>query len=193
MNSAEILSIQEIQTVLSHLRKKKHYNGKQNLVIFRLSCCCGLRRCEIAGLNVGDLIVTGDRPCIRVRKAIAKGKKARLVPLWWDSGTLEDLTRWKSGRLAFINNPNQPFISSMLGTRYTPANVGKHFKTAIGVLGDERVSQISIHSGRHTFCSLALAGGRSLVEVRDAAGHASISTTSIYLHSVNSDCPDLFR
>jgi hypothetical protein len=35
--------------------------------------------------------------------------------------------------------------------------------------------------GRHAFISHALAGGRSLAEVRAAAGHATLLTTSVYL------------
>jgi site-specific recombinase XerD len=34
----------------------------------------------------------------------------------------------------------------------------------------------------HTFISHALAGGRTLAEVRDAAGHSNVSITSGYLH-----------
>jgi site-specific recombinase XerD len=45
----------------------------------------------------------------------------------------------------------------------------------------------TVHDGRHTFVSLSLNGGRSLAEVRDAAGHSSISTTSVYTHCVPDD------
>ena len=38
------------------------------------------------------------------------------------------------------------------------------------------------HLGRRTFIGHALAGGRSLAEVRNAAGHANVSVTSCYLH-----------
>ncbi len=41
--------------------------------------------------------------------------------------------------------------------------------------------------GHHSFVSHALAGGRSLAEVRDAAGHANIATTSVYLHIATDD------
>ena len=34
----------------------------------------------------------------------------------------------------------------------------------------------------HTFISHALAGGRTLAEVRDAAGHSNVTVTSGYLH-----------
>jgi integrase len=50
------------------------------------------------------------------------------------------------------------------------------------VLGAERLESLTIHRGRHTFISHAQSGGRTLVEVRDAAGHANVSITSGYLH-----------
>jgi integrase len=54
--------------------------------------------------------------------------------------------------------------------------------SACKVLGPERLQSLTTHDGRHTFISHALAGGRTLAEVRDAAGHASIATTSVYTH-----------
>ena len=50
------------------------------------------------------------------------------------------------------------------------------------MLGLARLTTLTIHHGRHTFISHALAGGRTLAEVRDAAGHANVSITSAYLH-----------
>ena len=50
------------------------------------------------------------------------------------------------------------------------------------MLGYPRLRTLTIHHGRHTFISHALAGGRTLAEVREAAGHSNVSTTSIYLH-----------
>ena len=54
--------------------------------------------------------------------------------------------------------------------------------TACRVLGMERQTTLTIHHGRHTFISHALAGGRTLAEVRDAAGHSNVAVTSAYLH-----------
>ncbi|MBI3465497.1 MAG: tyrosine-type recombinase/integrase [Planctomycetes bacterium] len=56
------------------------------------------------------------------------------------------------------------------------------FLTGCKVLGLERLRTLTIHHGRHTFVSHALAGGRSLAEVKSAVGHASLLTTSAYLH-----------
>jgi integrase len=63
-------------------------------------------------------------------------------------------------------------------------------------LGKERLATLTIHLGRHTFISHALAGGRSLAEVRDAPGHAKVAITSNYLHvAVDEDAAvgDLLR
>ena len=42
---------------------------------------------------------------------------------------------------------------------------------------------LAIHHGCHTFISHALAGGRTLAEVRDAVGHGNVTITSGYLHA----------
>ena len=62
-------------------------------------------------------------------------------------------------------------------------NLSRRFKQAIKVLGADCYS--SIHNGRHSFASIALAVGRTLPEVRDALGHRNISTTSVYLHALD--------
>lgn len=45
-----------------------------------------------------------------------------------------------------------------------------------------RLEHLTIHHGRPGFISHALAGGRTLAEVRDAAGHSNVTITSGYLH-----------
>lgn len=58
----------------------------------------------------------------------------------------------------------------------------RRFLTVCKVPGRERLRTLTIHHGRYTFVSHALAGGRTLAEVRDAAGHSSVLLTSIYPH-----------
>jgi len=122
-----------------------------------------------------------------------------MVPLWWDSGTLADLAKWKAERLRLGATPDAPFVASLcLGrpmktlSRHT---LRRRFRTACKVLGRERLETLTIHHGRHTFISHALAGGRSLAEARDAAGHANVSITSAYLHVAVEDdeVGELFR
>lgn len=204
MNGTRILSLDEVVAVLCDLeqRAKRSINAWQNRTIFRLSCGCGLRVKEIAGLNLADVVTLGDRPAITVRKEITKGRdgkrKSRTVPLWWDHRTHADIQSWKEQRLEMGAAPDDPFVCGLArgyrGQRLTTAAIARRWKNALRSLSPERVDQLSIHSGRHSFCSHALRVGRSLVEVRDAVGHANISMTSTYLHTIDRPgIPDLFE
>ena len=137
------------------------------------------------------------RPHIRIRNGASKGGRPRTVPLWWDAGTLADITAWKEERLARGAKADEPFVASFQPRRaalpLSRHTLRKRFRTACKVLGAERLASLTIHHGRHTFISHALAGGRTLAEVRDAAGHANVTVTSGYLHARVDDDESLGR
>ena len=193
IDATRILTQGEIAVVLADLNRlgKRSVNARMNRAIFRLATCCGLRASEIAGLRVGDVRVSVQRPYIHVSKRIAKGGRARRVPLWWDRGTLDDLEAWRTERDDQGAGRSSPFVcaqaSGSLGNELDRRNIRQRFIRACGALGEERTAHLTVHDGRHSFVSHALAGGRTLAEVRDAAGHTNISTTSIYTHVVADD------
>jgi integrase len=193
VDQTQILTRREIGTVLSHLqrRAKSSRNARLTLVIFRLACCCGLRVSEIAALRVDDVRVGVDRPHVRIRREVGKGRRARTVPLWWDGGTLADIEGWKAERERQGGTGEDLLICSLMSHRCGQA-LSRHalrlrFQRACAVLGDQRSRHVTIHHGRHTFVSHALAGGRSLAEVQNAAGHSNVAITSLYLHIVVDD------
>ncbi len=185
----KLLTRSELAAVLADLRRKapRSKNTRLNLVIFRLATCCGLRASEIAMLQVGDVRTELPRPHLRIRVGAAKGGRSRTVPLWWDAGTLADLAAWRAFRIESGAGPTQPFVASLQPGREAKQlsrhTLRKRFRTACKVLGSERLESLTIHHGRHTFISHALAGGRTLAEVRDAVGHGNVSITSRYLHA----------
>lgn len=177
-----LISIREIATVVSKLKNGRRYkNNRMNLAIFRLATCCGLRASEIADLRLSDLDLRSSFPAIRVRNG--KGGKRRQVPLWWDGSTLADLTAWHAERKEQGATPEGFLLVTAHGKRVDRSNLRKRFLNVTKILNRD----LTIHSGRHSFCSNALAGGRSLVEVRDAAGHSNVSVTNTYLHAVSDD------
>jgi integrase len=188
LDATKILTRRELAAVLNDLKRRapRSKNTRLNLALFRLACCCGLRASEIAKLQVGDVRTELARPHIRIRNGAAKGGRSRMVPLWWDAGTLEDLSAWKNERFAQGADVAQPFLASLISGRpiksFSRHTLRKRFRTACKALGAARLESLTIHHGRHTFISHALAGGRSLAEVRDAAGHCNVSITSGYLH-----------
>jgi integrase/recombinase XerD len=193
VDRSKILQPDEMARVLTELRRKarRSVNTRTNLIVFRLAACCGLRASEIAGLTVGDVMVDNSRPSIRIRREIGKGHKARKVPLTWDAGTLADLVEWKRFRREQGAADDDRFVCSQhcdsLGNPLDRRNLRKRFRVSCKVLGRERQAELTIHDGRHSFVSHALHGGRSIVEVRSAAGHSSLATTSIYAHLVDTD------
>ena len=158
---------------------------KMNQALVRLVCCCGLRASEIAGLHLADVRLGIARPHQVVRAETAKLGRARRVPLWWDAGTLADLTAWKAHREAQGARMADPFLCgqhpSARGESLNRHVLRRRFLTACGALGYPRLRSLTLHRGRHTFISHALAGGRTLAEVKAAAGHSSLHTTSAYL------------
>jgi len=190
----KILTKAEIKAVLDDLRRKSRRspNTRMNLTLFRLATCCGLRASELTRLTLDNVRVGTDSPKIRVPKTIAKGKKARTVPVI-DSGTLDDLRTWKALREAHGATGSDLFLVSRKGTAIDRFNARRRFKACCRVLGSERVGEITIHFGRHSFISHALHAGRSVAEVQRAAGHSSLGVTTQYAHLVaESQIADIF-
>jgi integrase len=98
VGASRILTANEIRTILSELKRKarRSSNTAQNLILFRLACCCSLRVSEATSLRLCEVRL-GTRPTLKVK---GKGGKVRVVPLHWDAGTLEDLRAWKEHRKA---------------------------------------------------------------------------------------------
>jgi integrase len=209
-----VLTIQEVRQVLGDLHERKVSTGRArlyspgqhhawiNLAIFRLAACCGLRSKEIRNLRLSDLKLNGPKPYINIRAEITKSSRygpgrRRAVPLWWDKGTYDDIADYA----AFLKScmaPN-PFVirsirdDAVQGRPMPRSRVADRWKTAISVLDGDRVKMLSIHCGRHTFCTHALRSGRSLKEVQIAAGHRWVSTTEVYLHALETGhLPDVF-
>ncbi len=196
MDKTRILTRTEIAQVIADLkRKRRSVNTRQNLIVFRLSACCGLRVSEIAGLRICDLQICGPHPHIFIPQATSKRWRPRRVPLWWDAETLADIQAWRLERITAGAQPADPLVCSLhkdtRGKLLSARNLQHRWGVAIKVLGSDRVKRLSIHKGRHSFCSHALAEGRTITEVREAAGHAKIATTYIYVHAVGRDsAPD---
>lgn len=197
----DILTKDEIKLVAATLKSRRaRENALLNLAIFRLSACCGLRRCEISGLIMSDFLDSPTRPFLRIRSEATKGeagkRRGRVVPLFWDKGTLEDIRAWVEVRKRMGASASDPLVCCLKGkhrgSRLNPAKISLRWRYIVRMLGPDRAKLIPCHSGRRTFLSHALAAGKSLVEVRDAAGHRDVKTTSIYLYAIETETPDIF-
>ncbi len=189
LDESKILTRCELAVVLQ--APARTANQRRNRIIVCLACCCGLRVSEIAALRMDDVVVGVPRPHLRLRRETTKGKRPRNVPLWWDGGTVAELGAWKAQRAEDGAGDHDPFVCSVQSHRHGEpiqrAAIRRRFLSACKVLGADRLWKLTIHHGRHTFISHALAGGRTLAEVRAAAGHRNVAVTSSHLHIVVND------
>ena len=144
---------------------------------------------RLAGLILADVQVDNTQPKIRIRREVGKGHKRGIVPLTWDAGTLADIRAWKQLRREQGADESDLFVCSQhrdtFGRQLDRRNLRMRFKVCCKVLGRERRNELTIHDGRHSFVIHALHGGRSIVEVKSAARHSNLSSTSIYTHLVD--------
>ena len=193
IDRSKILQPSEILSVLQSLSgvgMRPSKNRELNRIIFLLAGCYGLRVSEICGLNIAEVHPLGDSPTLTVKRETTKGKKSwgrtRVIPLDLDSGALEHIRAWHAKRVKETDwDVDAPFVCSVTrncyGQRMERSLVAKRWRTAIKVLPKDRVKQLSIHKGRHTHVSLAVAR-YGVAIAKELAGHASISSTNAYVH-----------
>jgi integrase/recombinase XerD len=141
-------------------------------MLYALIYAAGLRVAEVCALNVSDVITRDDK---RVQlHVVGKGLKERevLVP---KSLGLPVLAH------AGDRPPGDPLFVSKVGGRLTPRGVNYLIKAA--AKRADVTSKVSPHWLRHAHASHALRNGADVAVVSTTLGHASVATTSIYLHA----------
>lgn len=184
-----ILSLDEVRLVIKEQHRKRRYKtNRRNLILFRLATCCGLRVSELTQLRLCDIQLGGLRPSLRLPASICKAdsrgrRRGRTVPLWWDAGTLADLTVWKAARLADGAREDDLVIITRHGGRIDRNSAAASYRRVCRPLG----RHVTIHDGRHTFISTMLYLGHKLPAVQQAAGHANVATTGVYTHLMDDE------
>jgi len=158
-------------------------------------CATGLRASEFASSNLGSIDVDGMGD--HWLKVEGKGKRAGKVALpplarhsvdryLLERGLPVTRARWRP-ETSILGRVDDDDVGAISANRLWVV-VKAFFKLAATTVRDEKPSladkleRSSPHWMRHTHASLALAGGAELTTVRDNLRHASISTTSAYLH-----------
>ncbi len=123
------------------------------------------------GLRVSELVTLRWRNLVDgVANITGKGGKTRVVRL--SRGTWDELAALRSAEAI-----GEDFVFPM-----SAVNAWKRVKRAAQLAGVTDVP-VSPHFLRHSHGTHALRRGADLATVRDTLGHASIATTSRYLHA----------
>ena len=152
--------------------------GIRDRAMLYLAYAAGLRVSELVGLRVED-VGFQPWPQIQIR---GKGRRQRTLPLWKEAGTA--IRHWLSVR---GSAPVPELFVNARGGALTRAGfeyvLAKYVARAAATMPSLRAKRVSPHVLRHTCAMSALQATRDIRKVALWLGHASISTTEIYLHA----------
>lgn len=180
--SPEYLSYEQWINFLTTIEKESTpYYRERDLMLVRLLLKTGLRRAEIASLNISDIDLS--RRTLRVKR---KGNK--IVNLYIHDELLEDLQKY----LSSVNrDQNKPLFMSKRGNRLSTSSIWHLVKNYAHKAGLN--TNVTVHSLRHTFATTLLSEGMSIPYIQQLMGHRNSQTTSRYLHFQNSELIEAFN
>lgn len=155
---SKLLSREAVQSLLDSL------TGRDRMIATTLYVC-GLRESELVALDAPDVRQTASGYALAIR---GKGSKLRTIAIPARLG--DELRRQVT---------EGPIFRSVRGNRLSPSDVYRAITAASEAAG----RHVTPHMLRHAHASHALDNGAPLHVVRDTLGHASLSTTSVYVHA----------
>ncbi len=134
----------------------------------------GIRRAELAGLEIGDL--DPDRGVVLIREG--KGRKDRMVPI--GERALAWIAKYVNGvRPLYVVPPDEgDLFLTRFGKAFVPNGVSEMVSAAVKKSGVGKRG--SAHLFRHTMATLMLEGGADIRFIQQMLGHESLATTQIY-------------
>jgi integrase/recombinase XerD len=153
----------------------------RNKLLLRFLYVSGARVSEVTGLCWRDLKHSGDRGQVTL---FGKGGKTRIVAL------PPDLFRQLMAFRCDAPADAPVFASRQGGTSLKPNQIRNIIAAAGKRAGIE--GHVSPHWLRHSHASHSLDRGAPIQLVQSTLGHASVATTSKYLHAKPSDSSSLY-
>jgi site-specific recombinase XerD len=167
----EILTREELHTLINECPNVKHK------AFFQVAYGSGLRISEIAALRVKDI----DSKSMRIFVSGGKGKKDRYTLLSHEC--LCTLREYFT-----IYRPKHPegwlFLGAGKYTHITSAAIANSLDNWVERLGIVR-ENVTMHTLRHAFATHLLEDGVDIFRIKELLGHASLSSTTVYLHLAN--------
>ncbi|MBN2444892.1 MAG: tyrosine-type recombinase/integrase [Spirochaetales bacterium] len=158
-----ILNKEEILTLLSKIKNKKHY------LMIALLYASGLRVSELVSLKVKDV----DVSALTIHIRNSKHHKDRIT-------VFSEKLRNNLAELIKNKMPEEYLFLSMYEKKYAVRTVQQiietaHLKTHIN-------KRVTCHTLRHSFATHLKESGVDLKSIQSLLGHKSIKTTTVYIH-----------
>jgi integrase/recombinase XerD len=162
------------------------FTGMRDRAILETFFAIGIRRTELANLDIEDVDLNEQR--VRIRKG--KGGRERIVPISirgceWLAFYLGKVRP----RISFINSGSALFLANN-GKRFRPNKLSDMVSRYVKLAGIKRAG--SCYLFRHATATTMLDNGADLRHVQEMLGHADISTTQIYTHVSRSKLAEVY-
>ena len=164
----------ETQRLIRYCSNENTPKGSRDALIFALGVGCGLRRDEIANVKIKNLDLINQELRIigkgnKRRSVFLSGRIIRLVKSWIYHRKLE------KGENLLV--PIHRFGNIQLRKSMTPDAI---YQIMVHRASELQIEKFSPHDLRRTFATRLFENGADINTVKDAMGHASISTTQRY-------------
>ncbi|MBI3660540.1 site-specific integrase [Candidatus Acetothermia bacterium] len=154
--------------------------GKRDFAIINLMVRNGLRVIEVHRANVGDIESKQGRQILRV---FGKGRDERDEFVVLTEPAIQAIQDFLTCRKDIKSH--DPLFTGLggrnKGKRITTRTISRQVNSYM-IRSGVKNKKTSPHSLRHSFVTLAIQGGASIVEAQVAARHRSIETTRVYFH-----------
>lgn len=170
-----VLSIEEVTAMLEAVDVNRK-GGIRDRAVLEVLYGSGLRVSEVSNLRLSQ--VYAEEGFLRIR---GKGDKERLVPAG------EPALDWVGRYLRRVRmqqrvppGHDDVLFLNQRGGRLSRVSIFRLVKDTAALAGLS--ANVSPHTFRHSFATHLIEGGADLRAVQDMLGHASITTTELYLH-----------
>jgi site-specific recombinase XerD len=173
----EYLEVNEIEGILNSINRT-HALGRRDYALLTLMYNTGARVQEVLNVRPCDLKLSKFSSV----KIIGKGNKERICTLWNSTALLlknlieENNLEKNSTNYIFVNCRSEQL--SRFGVRYI---LNKYYELASKVIPSLRSKKVHPHIFRHSTAMHMIQSKASIVDVGHVLGHASITTTSLYI------------
>ncbi|HFZ8522864.1 TPA: tyrosine-type recombinase/integrase [Salmonella enterica subsp. enterica serovar Birkenhead] len=163
----------EVRSLYFTCENDRSSKGLRDAAILGVLVGCGLRRSEVVALDMESVI-----PRTRALRVLGKGNKERIA--YVPDGAWQRLMRWVDEVRG-----EQPGPLFQRIRRFDDVTADRMTDQAIyHILETRRIEagleKFAPHDLRRTFASAMLDNGEDIITVKDAMGHASVTTTQKY-------------
>lgn len=169
------LTENEMTQLLESVAAGEKWVELRDRAILELLYSSGLRRSEMARLNVADVDFYGG-----VVRVFGKGARERVVPV--GETALKALKAYLDARPA-PKEPGraEPVWLNVQARRLSDAGIAMIVRSSVKKAGLHK--RISPHAIRHSFATQLLDNGCDLRALQEMLGHKNLTTTQIYTHT----------